>query len=312
MKLPPKATKPTMYFIGVTTGKSSIMDIFPEWAKIMKLGDVELKGIDAEIHAPDEVYRSIVDFIKNDPLSLGALVTTHKIDMYNACKDMFDYLDPFAVTLGELSSISKDGDKLQGHAKDPITAGKAMDEFIPPNHWTDNDKYACILGAGGSALAIAAYLAHEKWGDNVPRRIIIVNRSAPRLAESVNRLAAEISVPLSFHLCQSCELNDRIVEKMLKGSLIVNATGLGKDRPGSPLTDNCVFPEDALIWEINYRGTLEFMHQAIKQQKEKNLIIEDGWSYFIYGWTEVIAEVFHIDITDDMLNKCKESAKDYR
>jgi len=312
MKLPEKATKPTMYFIGVTTGKSSIMKIFPEWAKAMNLGDVEIKGIDIGIHAPDEDYRKVVSFIKEDPLSMGALVTTHKIDLFTACEDMFDYLDPYALTFGELSSISKDGNKLMGHAKDPITAGKAMDEFIPENYWVGNNKYACILGAGGSALAIAAYLAHEKWGDNVPRRIIITNRSAPRLAESINRLASEISVPLSFHLCPNAELNDRIVSKMLKGSMVVNATGLGKDRPGSPLTDECLFPKEALIWEINYRGSLEFMHQAIGQQEKRKLIVEDGWSYFIYGWTEVIAEVFHIEISKETLQKCKEIAEDYR
>ena len=28
----------------------------------------------------------------------------------------------------------------------------------------------------------------------------------------------------------------------------------------------------------------------------RHLQIEDGWTYFIHGWTQVIAEVFHIDI----------------
>ena len=311
MKLPERATKPTMYFIGVTTGKSSIIKIFPAWAKALNLGDIEIKGIDVEIHAPAEEYRSIVRFIKEDPLSLGALVTTHKIDMFNSCEDIFDYLDPYATTLGELSSISKDGGKLIGHAKDPITAGKAMEEFIPADYWTGNDKYACILGAGGSALAIAVYLAQEKWGNNVPRRIILVNRSAPRLAEAVKRLA-NIRVPLSFHLCQNVSLNDRIISKMLMGSLVVNATGLGKDRPGSPLTDDCLFPENALVWEINYRGSLEFMHQAIAQKEKRNLTVEDGWSYFIYGWTEVISEVFHVELSDDILDKCKAIAGNFR
>ena len=32
------------------------------------------------------------------------------------------------------------------------------------------------------------------------------------------------------------------------------------------------------------------------QQQRKKLQIEDGWIYFIHGWTRVIAEVFHIDI----------------
>ena len=34
-----KADQPTFYFIGVTTGKSSIMKVFPEWAKFLGLGD---------------------------------------------------------------------------------------------------------------------------------------------------------------------------------------------------------------------------------------------------------------------------------
>jgi len=118
MKLPERASQPTMYFIGVTTHQSSIMKLFPLWAKELGLNNAVLKGIDIEIHAPREVYREVVSFIKDDPLSLGALVTTHKIDLYEAAKDLFDYLDPYAQLFGELSSISKKDGRLEGHAKD--------------------------------------------------------------------------------------------------------------------------------------------------------------------------------------------------
>ena len=90
---------------------------------------------------------------------------------------------------------------------------------------------------------------------------------------------------------------------MGRGSLIINATGLGKDRPGSPLSDAAVFPEDALVWEINYRGDLLFQHQAEAQAKSRNLTVNDGWMYFIYGWTQVIAEVFHQEILGEKLKK---------
>ena len=33
------------------------------------------------------------------------------------------------------------------------------------------------------------------------------------------------------------------------------------------LPDNCKFPQDGIVWELNYRGTLEFLHQA-EAQKE--------------------------------------------
>ena len=70
------ATRPTFYFIGVTTGQSSIMKVFPAWAEYLGLGDVEIKGIDFPVHDMPENYREAVNFLKNDPLSLGALVTT--------------------------------------------------------------------------------------------------------------------------------------------------------------------------------------------------------------------------------------------
>ena len=309
VNLPSKADRPTMYFIGVTTTQSSIMRLFPIWAEALGLKDACIKGIDISIHAPEEDYRRTVEFIKNDPLSLGALVTTHKIDLYNACKDLFDYLDPYAEMFGELSSISKKDGKLCGHAKDPISSGLAMDAFIPQGHW---QKYpeaeVCVLGAGGSALAISAYLAHEKHGEDIPARIHLNNRSAPRLAEAVCILQ-NLRVPMSFHLCPRPEMNDKIVEKLPEGSFVVNATGLGKDRPGSPLTDACRFPKNGLVWELNYRGTLEFMHQAERQKEQKNLWVEDGWTYFIHGWTQVISEVFHIDITGERLAMCDRLAR---
>src|SRR5580692_8026683 len=51
------AEKPTMYFIGVTTSKSSINQIFPLWTEYLKLGNCELKGIDFQLHDRPELYR---------------------------------------------------------------------------------------------------------------------------------------------------------------------------------------------------------------------------------------------------------------
>ena len=308
VKLPNPATEPTMYFIGVTTGQSSIMRIFPIWAKALGIQGC-LKGIDIAIHAPAEDYRAAVEFIRSDPLSLGALVTTHKIDLLNACRDLFDELDPYAQQFGEISSISKRDGRLWGHAKDPISVGLALDSFLPAEHWQKYpEAQACELGAGGSALAVCAYLAHEKHGDAVPARIQMDNRSVGRLAEAVH-LLGNSRVQMSFNLCPIPEWNDRIVEALPEGSLVINATGMGKDRPGSPLTDKCRFPKNGVIWEFNYRGSLEFMHQAEAQREERGLQIENGWTYFIHGWTQVIAEVFHIDITGERLSMCDRLAR---
>jgi shikimate 5-dehydrogenase len=311
IQLPSAATQPTMYFIGVTTTQSSIMKLFPIWAEALGLENACIKGIDISIHAPVEEYREVVEFIKNDPLSLGALVTTHKIDIYHAAKDLFEYLDPYAELFGELSSISKLDGKLCGHAKDPISSGLALDAFVPKNHWLDTKAEVVVLGAGGSALAISAYLAQEKFGENIPARIHLTNRSEPRLAEAI-RILKDSRVPMSYHLCPTPDWNDKILDLVPPGSLIVNATGLGKDRPGSPLTDAVKFPKNGVIWELNYRGTLEFMHQAEAQSDDRKLTIEDGWTYFVHGWTQVIAEVFHTDITGERFELCNRLAMEMR
>lgn len=303
------ATKPTIYFIGVTTGKSSIMRVFPKWAEALGI-DADIKGIDFKPHSPAEDYREAVEFIKNDPLSLGALVTTHKIDLYNACKDLFEYLDPFAVKLNEISSISKKDGKLCGHAKDPISSGLALQNFVPENYWKDHDGDVFLMGAGGAALAMSLYFGQEKKGEDIPKKIIISNRSLPRL-ESAKAILNDMNPEITYEYLHtpSAEDNDKILASLKPNSLVVNATGLGKDAPGSPLTDDCVFPENSLVWEINYRGELVFMDQANAQAKEKNLVIEDGWIYFIHGWTQVIAEVFHIDDIASKIEMLSEVAK---
>lgn len=305
-----KATQPTIYFIGVTTGSSSIMKVFPKWAQALGLKDAVIKGIDFKPHSSAEEYREAVTFIKNDPLSMGALVTTHKIDLYRTCEDLFDYVDPFAKQLGEVSSISKKDGKYCAHAKDPISSGLALENFVPANYWTDFDGDVLLLGAGGSSLAMSVYFTQEKFGDNVPKKIIIANRSQPRLDEAKRILnGLNPKTKFEFILNPTPADNDRTLASLKPHSVIVNATGLGKDAPGSPLTDACQFPKDSLVWEINYRGNLLFKDQAEAQMKEKNLHVEGGWTYFIHGWTQVIAEVFHISIEGEILEHLSEIAK---
>jgi len=287
----------TFYFIGMTTGKSSIMKVFPKWAEHLGFGEVPIKGIDCKWHDAPEVYRSVVGFIKADPNSLGGLVTTHKIDLLAASRSYFDYLDPYADLLGEISSISKQDGRLCGHAKDPITSGLSMEAFVSSDHWQKTGGELCLLGAGGSSLALTTYIMKQKPRDQWPSRIIVTNRSEPRLSE-MKRIHSRINPGLSVDYVHAPDpaVNDRIVSGLKSGSLVVNATGLGKDAPGSPLSDAARFPENGLVWEFNYRGELLFLDQARSQQRSRGLRIEDGWTYFVHGWTRVIAEVFHIDI----------------
>lgn len=296
----PPATVPTIYFIGMTTGKSSIMKVFPRWAEFLGLGgpdQVRIQGVDCRWHDEPAVYRRIVEHIRTDPLSRGALVTTHKLDLLSACRKTFDELGDHAFLLGEISCISKRLGKLCGSAKDPTTSGLALEAFLPENHWQATGGECCLLGAGGSSLALTLYLMQMAPEAARPAAIRVTNRSRPRL-EEMQHVHAKINpgIPVTYHHCSEPADNDAVVARLPAGSLVANATGLGKDAPGSPLTDAARWPERGLAWDFNYRGDLVFLDQARAAQAERDLVVEDGWIYFIHGWTRVIAEVFDIHI----------------
>jgi shikimate 5-dehydrogenase len=291
------AVRPTLYFVGVTTASSSIRRVFPLWAKELGLSGVQLIGIDMPLHASPNAYRKVVAFIKEDPLSLGALVTTHKIDLYNAAADLFDVIDPLAALMSEVSCISKPDGILTAHAKDPISSGFALEDFVPRGYWRDRGADVFIMGAGGSAVAISWYLTRPERGADRPRRVVISNRSPQRLT-SLRQIHDDLptDVPLELVHTPNPEDNDEVLQLLPKGSVVINATGLGKDMPGSPLTDQARFPENAIVWDLNYRGDLVFLAQAKSADAKLNVTAVDGWVYFIHGWTQVIAEVFGIEI----------------
>lgn len=286
------ATRPTFYFIGVTTGKSSIMQVFPEWARHLGLGDVVIKGIDLKPHDTVENYRAVVRFLKADPLSLGALVTTHKLDLFAACRDLFDVIDPHASLMQETSCLSKRDGRLICHAKDPISSGLALDGFLKPGHFTKGAE-VFSMGAGGSTIALTWHLMQASRGADRPARIVVSNRSQARL-DHIREIHESLAtgIPCSYVLAPQAQDNDAVLQDLTPGSVVINATGLGKDAPGSPLTSAGRWPQGAVAWELNYRGELIFLDQARAGATQ----VEDGWTYFIHGWTQVIAEVFDVAI----------------
>lgn len=290
------ATRPTMYFVGVSTAHSSIRQVFPRWADALGLGDAELVGIDLPIHADPRLYRQVVNFIRDDPHSRGALVTTHKLDLFHAASTLFDTIDPLAELMGEASCISKRGDNLVATAKDPISSGFALQSLVPSGHWSRTGAEVLCLGAGGSAIAITWYLSRPVHGDDRPSRLVVTDRNAERL-HHIRSVHADmgLELPVDYVIAGDGD-NDRYLERLSPGSLVINATGLGKDRPGSPLGPTARFPEAGLAWDLNYRGDLVFLEQARAQAAERSLHVEDGWHYFLHGWTQAIAEVFAIDV----------------
>ncbi|MGV2438074.1 MAG UNVERIFIED_CONTAM: hypothetical protein LVT10_26955 [Anaerolineae bacterium] len=78
------------------------------------------------------------------------------------------------------------------------------------------------------------------------------------------------------------------------------------------MTDAVQFPHGGILWELNYRGERQFLQQARTQEGKRQLIVEDGWVYFLHGWTQVIAEVFQLELTADRMEQFDSIASELR
>lgn len=300
-------TTARMRFVGVATASSSIMKVFPVWADLLGL-DAELVGLDVPLGAPPHVHREALLTMQRDPHCVGALVTTHKISLLEAARDLFDELDPFATEVGEVSSVAFRDGRTLGAAKDPLTAGLALEEVLPPDHFASGGHVLC-LGAGGAGTAIGWYLAHRP---DAPASMTFLDTDPVRL-DHLHEVVSARSPRGHLHtaLVGGTDLS-RLLADLPPHSLVVNATGLGKDRPGSPLPEGSVLPQRSLVWELNYRGSLEFLHEARAQQADRELEVVDGWRYFVHGWTQVIGEVFGVAMGPDVVATLADAARGLR
>jgi shikimate 5-dehydrogenase len=164
------------------------------------------------------------------------------------------------------------------------------------------------LGAGGAGTALALTLAGRAAGDR-PARIILVDTLAARLAHARAVLERQgAATPVAYVESESVARNDALLAGLPAGSLVINATGMGKDRPGSPITDAARFPAQGVVWELNYRGELGFLRQAQAQATARALTIHDGWDYFVRGWATVLGHVLKLDINEPVIKELGELA----
>ncbi len=282
------------------------MRVFPRWAELLGL-DVDLSGLDVPVDAPPEEYRRAALALRDDPDCAGALVTTHKIALYEAAGDLFDGFDDFAVTCGEVSSVTVRDGRLYGAAKDPLTAGLALEEMLTADHFATGAEVLC-LGAGGAGTAIAWYLTRRA---DPPRTLHVLDTVPERLARLTEVVGAGHGTTVRTAAAHP-ERIAAVLHDLPPGSLVINATGLGKDRPGSPLPAGAVLPRRAVVWELNYRGALDLLRQAEEQRAERELTVVDGWRYFVHGWSQAIAEIFGIPMPPEVVDELSAAAEALR
>ena len=72
----------------------------------------------------------------------------------------------------------------------------------------------------------------------------------------------DFTVKVEYVLQTDPHRNEGMLDTLSEVSLVINATGMGKDRRDLPFTDEGLSPLHSVAWDLNYRGELDFLRQA--------------------------------------------------
>ena len=305
-------------FLGISTAGSLVHQTFPGWSELFCPGAV-IRGTDLPESASPAGFRELLTAMTANPSVLGAVVTSHKLRLFNACHDLVDDAEPLVALTREISGLdTRDG--VRAYARDPQSLDVILDGIGGPRGPVPRP--VLCIGAGGSAIALMLAMRLDIAGTLAARRPVLRTGPAARghLAivgrdqGSLGNVAAvrdRCGIPgdgVSFLLAPDRDAAARCAGAAPPGTVIINATGLGKTGPGSPLPDTAAFPPGAVAWDFNYRGPLTFLSQA----RHAGVATEDGWDYFVAGWSAALAAITGQDLTPDLLSRAARSARTAR
>jgi shikimate dehydrogenase len=284
--------RPTYLFVGIDTGGSRVHREFPKWGL-----DADLHGVDLPEDAPPEAWRRLVGAMRDNPNVLGAVITSHKLRLYRHAAGLIDEAEPLVEVTHEVNALDTRG-PVRAFARD----AQALDVLLngPGKHLADGRPIVC-LGSGGAAIALVLatqtdVAATVEQGRVVARRgpaMTVVGRWEESLAD-VRAVLVRAGIDVPLKLAPDPEACAEIVAAAGPEAIVVNATGLGKSAPGSPLPD--AFPRVGAAWDFNYRGPLTFLAQA----ERAGVPTENGWDYFLAGWACALAAITGRDATETL------------
>lgn len=293
-------------FLGVSTKNSSVNKTFPYWMKEID-SNAALYGMDLSLNSPRKSYLEFIE-MATCPDVVGALITSHKTDVFRHGQSFFSDISQDATELKEISSIRHNTStgELFAHNTDIVGSRRALAELTTKNErWLNGDGNITILGAGGACLSLLKAL--ERY-QNFSGKIFLTEKSLDRISEIkdiLDRLNLNIIIEPS-------ENTEDVIRSSGAAPLVINATGVGKDIQGSPISNIDCIGREATVWELNYRGDLTLLNDLRETISSNNLIIQDGWDFFVDGWMNNICFGLSIPISDDLSIKFQKAAERYK
>jgi shikimate 5-dehydrogenase len=287
---------PLVLFVGISTAGSLAHAVFNDWSMVLGQPWV-LRGLDLPADTPAPVYRRLLTAMRDNPRVRGAVVTAHKLRLYRACSDLLTERDRVVELTGEINTLVTDGSTIayanDAHSLTVVVGSPAGRRVV-------------CLGAGGAATALLFALHLDVRGGlprpDPPDRLVFADID-PGALDALSTVADRIGARPEL-----VRLSGPADHLVADATLVVNATGLGKDRPGSPLTDHAPWTPAMVAWDLNYRGDLTFLRQAAAHGTPT----EDGWEYFVAGWAGALTAIAGVPFSPDALSALSAAARPRR
>ena len=264
-------------FLGRDTTGTLAAKSFPAWMRLFD-ADCELVCINMSPDSGDQEYVSLLARVRDLKGCAGMMVTSHKVRLYQAAHTSFDRSSSDVELLEEVGGVVVSDKRVV--AVSPDAAG-FRDEFRQHVN-TTSAVDIIVLGGGGASRAIALVASALP---NV-RRIAVTEIDSRRRSELQRWVAwlriRGVNKPIDI---LPAEANNELTSNAAPGALVVNASGLGKDSAGSPISRKVKFPFGSIVWDLNYRGELTFLDHANDQADKRDLFVMDGFSLFVKNWT---------------------------
>ncbi len=166
---------------------------------------------------------------------------------------LLDDLTPTARAIGAVNTICLRGGKLVGENTDAPGFLADLRQFLASQPSTENRRFALVLGAGGSALAVVHALLTEGWHVTV----------AARRSEQARQLMSTFANPkLSIANFPISNLQNAHF------NLLVNTTpaGMFPHVEQSPLPENLSLPSTLLVYDLVYNPRETALVRAARAQ----------------------------------------------
>ena len=189
---------------------------------------------------------------------------------------LLDRLSPAARAIGAVNTVVLDGDDLVGHNTDAEGFLRAIRRL----GFRGRGKSALLLGAGGSARAVAWALAEEGV-----RTLTILNRDITRAKQLAGKIRRQEGIStLAGSL--ACAEDPAIAGG---AGIVVNCTSLGLDGVSSPRVAFRLTPATCLFYDLVYgRRPTPFVRAALRHGRKasdgRSMLLEQAGLAFSL-WT---------------------------